>query len=159
MSKFVFYIKLEKFLAEWLVNALGDPVAFPPYSNENAVIRTFISKLPPGTEPQTAGEGLVAVRIPDSASKPPETYNHMGRRGQAAVREAVRDLFIRSLWNDLRQLEDSPVGINSLIAAWCESHGIALDRHETVRQWYYRARRKYAQQNINLKKSSRKSQP
>lgn len=155
MSNFIIYLPLEKYLSEWLVNRLGSPVVFPQYSNENAVIRTFISKLPEGMAPEIPNQSLTAIAIPDSASKPPETYNYLGERGKNALREAIKDLFIRSLWADLSPLEKGSVGLNKLIYAWCEMHGIGIDRAETVRQCYYRIRKAYAKKGINLRKSSR----
>lgn len=155
MSKFVLYVNLPKYLHEWATHQLGDPVTFPQYSNENAVIRSFLQKLPAGVSPDVRTDGATAVAIPDSASKPIEYYNYMGDRGKLAVVEVIKDLFTRALWNDINQLEKSPVGLNQLIAAWCEMHGIGLDRVETVRQRYYRIRKAYYKHGINLKKSSR----
>ena len=156
MSQFVLYIKLEKYLSEWLTHSLGDPVVFPPGSNENAVIRAFIQKVPKGKTPQAAQPGDTAICIPDSKAKPPESYNYMEESGKRAVREAILDLFIRNLWNDLRCLEDTNIGVNTRIAAWCEMHGISLDRVETVRQRYYRVRDYYTRKGINLRNFSRK---
>ncbi len=159
MSKFCIYLHLETYLAEWLKHNLGTPVAFPPGSNENAVIRAFIQKLPPGMTPELDDGNSVPVLIPDSVAKPPETYNYMGVRGKKAVREAIKDLFVRAMWADISQLEKSSVGLNSLIAAWCEKNGIGIDRINTVRQAYYRIRDSYARKEINLRKSSRPRTP
>ena len=46
MSKYVIYINLPKYLSEWLVFRLGDPVVFPASSPQNAVIRTFLNTPP-----------------------------------------------------------------------------------------------------------------
>lgn len=159
MSKFCIYLHLETYLAEWLTHNLGSPVAFPPSSNENAVIRAFIQKLPPGELPEMDDGNSVAILIPDSVAKPPETYHYMGARGKKAVREAIKDLFVRALWADISALEKSAVGLNSLIAAWCEKNGIGIDRINTVRQAYYRIRDAYARKKINLRKSSRPRAP
>lgn len=155
MSQFVIYIKLEKYLAEWLTHSLGNPVVFPTGSNENAVIRTFIQKLPEDKMPEVATEGATAICIPDSKAKPPSSYNYMGVKGKKAVHEAIMDLFIQNLWNDLRRIENSGVGVNTRIAAWCEMHGISIDRVETVRQKYYRIRDAYTKKGINLQSSTR----
>lgn len=155
MSQFLIYVPLEKHLSEWLTHHLGDPVAFPAYSNENAVIRAFLQKLPPGKEPELNDGTMTAIVIPDSSAKPPETYNYIGRKAKKAIREAIRDLFLRALWSDISPLEKSAVGLNALIAAWCESHGIGVDRIEAVRQCYYRVRQSYARKDINLRKSSK----
>ena len=155
MSQFVIYIKLEKYLSEWLTHSLGNPVRFPVGSNENAVIRAFIQKLPEDAKPDIDTEYMTPICIPDSKAKPASSYNYMGEKGKQAVKEAIADLFIRNLWNELRSLEDSPVGVNTRIAAWCEMHGIGLDRVETVRQKYYRIRDAYTRRGINLQNSTR----
>ena len=155
MSQFVIYIKLEKYLAEWLTHSLGNPVVFPTGSNENAVIRTFIQKLPKETLPDAPLEGDTAICIPDSKAKPPSSYNYMGEKGKKALHEAIMDLFIQNLWNDLKRIENTNIGINTRVAAWCEMHGISLDRVETVRQKYYRIRDAYTKKGINLQSNSR----
>lgn len=159
MSKFYIYIRFETYLAEWLKHNLGEPVIFPQSSNENAVIRAFIQKLPADKTPELNDGTMTAIAIPDSVAKPPEYYNYMGERGKKAVKEVVKDLFVRALWADISQLEKSSAGLNTLIAAWCEKNGIGIDRVNTVRQAYYRIRDAYAKKNINLKKSSRSRVP
>lgn len=157
MSQFCIYIKLEKYLAEWLTHSLGNPVRFPASSNENAVIRCFLQKLPEDKLPETQQPDEIAICIPDSKAKPASSWNYMGEKGKKAVREAILDLFIRNLWNDLQRLEGSSIGINTRIAAWCEMHGIGIDRVETVRQRYYRIRDAYTKKGINLQNSTRGS--
>jgi len=157
MSQYLIYVNLPKYLSQWATNRLGDPVVFPASSPQNAVIRTYIRKRLP-EEPVEAlqPEGSTAIAIPDSIAKPPEEYNHMGLRGKLAVQETILDLFKRELWSDISPLENAPCGLNKLIAAWCESHGIDIDRVETVRQRYYRIRKDFQKVGINLKKKSPK---
>lgn len=156
MSQFVIYIKLEKYISEWLTHSLGCPVRFPNGSNENAVIRAFIQQTPKCETPDTAAEGMTPIYIPDSKAKPPESYNYMTDSGKKAVREAIMDLFTRNLWNELRPIDSiKGVGVNTRIAAWCEMHGIGLDRVETVRQKYYRIREAYKKRGINLQNFTR----
>lgn len=155
MSQFVIYITLEKYLAEWASNSLGSPIVFPAQSNENAIIRTFLQKLPKGEIPIMNDGSLTAIVIPDSKAKPAREYNYIGERGQKAIRESIKDLFRRNLWADLGGISESGVGINSLISAWCEMHGIDVDRIETVRQAFYRMRDAYTKKGINLRNFSR----
>ena len=154
MSNYNIYIKLPRHLHQWLTFTLGNPVVFPAYSNENAVIRSFLSKRPEGVDPEVAAPGLTAIAIPDSVAKPPEVYNHIGERGKAAVTEAIKDLFIRALWADMKPVTGSTVRVNTLLSAWCESHGIDLDCIENVRQSFYRLRKQYDKKGINLKNIS-----
>ena len=155
MSQFVIYIKLEKYLSERLTHSLGGPVRFPNGSNENSVIRAFTQQPPEGELPETASEGMTPIYIPDSKAKPPESYNYMTDSGKKAVREAIMDLFTRNLWNELRPIDSINIGVNTRIAAWCEMHGIGLDRVETVRQKYYRIREAYKKRGINLQNFTR----
>lgn len=156
MSQFVIYLNLPRYLSAWLRNRLGDPVVFPPSSPQNAVIRAFISRPPRGFIPEAPDADATAIAIPDSVAKPPETYNYMSERGKAAVAEASKDLFLRALWNDMTPLTESPVGLNLLIAAWCETNGIDIDSVEAVRQCYYRIRRDYAKRGVNLRSRRKK---
>ena len=155
MSQFVIYIKLEKYLSEWLTHSLGCPVRFPNGSNENSVIRAFTQQPPEDELPETASEGMTPIYIPDSKAKPPERYNYMTDSGKKAVREAIMDLFTRNLWNELRPIDSINIGVNTRIAAWCEMHGIGLDRVETVRQKYYRIREAYKKRGFNLQNFTR----
>lgn len=159
MSKFCIYVKFKEYLREWLRHKYGEVVTFPVSSNENAIIRCFIQRLPKDRQPELNDGSMTAIAIPDSTAKPPEMFNYIGERGKKAIREAVKDLFIRALWEDISQLEKSSVGLNCLIAAWCENNGIGIDRVNTVRQCYYRIRAAYAKNGINLRKSSRNRTP
>lgn len=159
MSRFVIYLKLPKYLSQFVTHHLGSPVVFPQASNENAIIRTFIQKLPKGAIPDTKESGLTPVAIPDSIAKPPELYNHLGERGKSAITQAIKDLFIRALWSDISPLDTSRIGTNAMIAAWCEAHGIELDQVETVRQCFYRMRKSYNKHGIKIKKSLPKNMP
>lgn len=156
MSKYNIYLTLPKYLSQWITSHLGNPVVFPPSSPQNAIIRTFTLLPPPGYIPELNNGKKTAIAIPDSVAKPPERYFYMTPKGKAAVAEACKDLFKRALWNDISPLMESPVGLNSLIAAWCESNGIDLDRTEAVRQCFYRIRSDYMKQGINLISKTRK---
>ena len=61
MSKFCVYIKLELYLKQFLGNSLGYPVEFPVNSNENAVLRTFLQRLPPGRIPDIPTDEDTAI--------------------------------------------------------------------------------------------------
>lgn len=156
MSDFVFYIKLEKYLSQWLTHSLGHPVRFPAQSNENSVIRRFLQKLPDGKQPELMFNGATAIVIPDSKAKDPEVFNYLGPRAKEAVIEAIEDLFRRNMWTELGDLSDASVGLNKMLAAWCELHGIDDDYVETVRQKYYRIRNAYNKKGIFLNSLTRK---
>lgn len=151
MSKFCIYLNLPPYLSQWLAHSFGSPVEFPTNSNECAIIRTFVQRLPTGTLPDTARNGNVAVVIPSSKAKPPMYYNYLSPRGKSALAEAIMDLFRRNLWAELSRLDMSS-RLNSKILAWCEMHGIDIDHADTVRQKFYRMRNSYNRKGIFLGK-------
>lgn len=156
MSDFVVYIRLEKYLSQWLIFSLGSPVRFPSQSNENSVIRRFLQKLPSGKQPEMMFDGATPIVIPDSKAKNPAIYNYMGPRAKEAVVESIEDLFRRNMWAELGDMADTSVGLNKMIAAWCEMHGIDDDYVETVRQKYYRIRNAYGKKGVFLGSLTRK---
>lgn len=156
MSNFVIYLKLEKYLSEWLTNSLGDPVRFPAQSNENAIIRRFLQKLPKDKQPEVMAPGLTRIVIPESKAKPTATYNYFGQHAKLALVETIEDLFRQNMWAELGTMFDGSVGLNKTISAWCEMHGIDDDHTEAVRQKYYRIRKAYGKKGIFLNSLTRK---
>lgn len=155
MSKFVFYIKLQPFVAQWLVHSFGSPVVFPPQSVENSTIRRFIRKRPLDVLPDTAAPGLTAICIPDSTQTPPEIYNYLGLMGKKAVEECIEDNFRLSMWSELNDLHDIGCSVMTAIYAWCDKHGIDYDYALTVRQRYYRLRDSYLKYGIDFRHRTR----
>ena len=84
--------------------------------------------------------------------------NANARQSKVAVIEAIEDLFLQNLWDELATLAhmNNGKGVNSHIAAWCEMHGISLDHVETVRQKYFRIRKAYTEKGIDLRNFLRK---
>lgn len=151
MSKFCVYIKLELYLKQFLGNSLGYPVEFPVNSNENAVLRTFLQRLPPGRIPDIPTDDDTAIYIPDSKAKPAEYYNYLGPKAKNVMIGCIRDLFKRCLWAELSGMPMDQ-GVNAKIIAWCEMHGIDTEHADTIRQQYYRMRDAYTKKGIFLGK-------
>ena len=61
------------------------------------------------------------------------------------------------MWEELGDMmaRDQSVGVNKIVAAWCEMHGIDDDYIETVRQKFYRIRKSYTTKGINLQSLTR----
>lgn len=156
MSDMVFYLKLEPYLHQWLTHSLGNPVAFPVGSAENALIRRFLRKLPSGCTPDLPDASMTAVVIPDSKAKPPHRYNYLGHSAKSAIRSVIEDLFRMNLWLEMQDMTNTCGGVNKKILAWCELHGIDDDYSEAVRQKYYRMRRAYDEKGIFLGKFPKK---
>lgn len=150
MSKFVIYLDVEPYMRQWLTNSFGDPVVFPASSNENAVIRRLTTKRPSNKLPDQPSDKAVAICIPASKYKNPETYNYLSTYGKQALSESLDDLFRNNMWSDLGDLSDTSCKKMSAFRAWCQNHGIDIDYAETIRMKWYRMRKAYQSQGINL---------
>ncbi|MBR7028471.1 MAG: hypothetical protein IKI05_03550 [Bacteroidaceae bacterium] len=152
MKDIVVYIKVEKYIKQWLEHTLGNPVRFPTHSYENEVLRRHLQKRPANVLLPLADPDLVAIVIPDSSERKPEFYNYLGFRGQRALQSAIDGLFRLALWSDCAPLLHSKRELNRGIDAWCKQHGIELDYREAVRQKFYRIRKSYRIKGIVLGK-------
>lgn len=150
MSKFVVYVQVEPYLKQWLTHSFGDPVEFPSCSNENAVLRRFLAKRPVNNQPEQPGERDVAISIPYSKSKSPETYNFLNGHAKQALTESINDLFRINMWSDLGDLNDMSCKKMSAFRSRCEQQGIDIEYAETIRMKWYRMRKAYQEKGINL---------
>lgn len=150
MSKFVVYVEVEPYLKQWLTHSFGDPVEFPVNSNENAVLRRFITKRPINNQPEKPGERDVAICIPYSKAKNPETYNFLNGHAKQALTESINDLFRLNMWCDLGDLNDMSCKKMSAFRSWCVQQGIDIEYAETIRMKWYRMRKAYQEEGINL---------
>lgn len=155
MSNFVFYLKLQPFIAQWLHHHYGNPVRFQPQSVENATILQFTTKLPEGCTPETASEGLTAICIPDNEKKDPAIYNYLGKKAKDAVADCIERTFKLMMWSELNDM--SRIGCSTLnaIDGWCEMHGISIDYDRTILMRYNRIRNSYVKKGIDLRKKTR----
>lgn len=155
MSKFVIYLKLQPFVAQWLHHHYGDPVRFQPMSVENATILQFTQKLPAGKEPDTSVQGLTAVCIPDNEKKDPATFNYLGKKGKEAVVDCIERTFKLMMWSELNDMSAIGCSVLNAIDAWCEMHGIDIEYDRTILMRYNRLRKSYEKKGIDLRRRKR----
>lgn len=143
------YLPLTGYLRQWTLHQLGSPVRFPRASYENAVIARYLSPLPTGHAPQVGGEDKVPIVAPTIHGKPPERYNYFGRRGVAALTEAINTLFTIDLWNGLAAYITA-AQLTARVDDWSKSRGISIDHHDAVRKRFLRLRQSYTQRGVIL---------
>ena len=157
MKDFIVYIKVEKYIKQWLEHSLGNPVRFPPHSYENEMLRRSLQKRTWNAPPVLHTDAdSVAIVIPDTRHRKPEFYNYLGLEAQRQVVSAIDGLFRLALWSDCAPLIHSKQELNAGIDNWCKEHGIELDYREAVRQKFYRIRKSYQIKGIILGKIYRK---
>ncbi len=155
MSKFVVYLKLQPFVAQWLHHHYGNPVQFQPKSVENSTILQFTQKLPEGRQPDTAADGLTAVCIPDNEKKDPSVYNYLGPKGKEAVVHCIERTFKLMMWSELNDMSDVGCSVLGAIDAWCEMHGIDIEYDRTILMRYNRIRNSYVKKGVDLRRRMR----
>lgn len=155
MSKFVIYLKLQPFVAQWLQHHYGNPVQFQPQSVENSTILQFTQKLPAGRIPDTAADGLTAICIPDNEKKDPAVFNYLSQTGKDAVVDCIERTFKLMMWTELNDMSDIGCSVLRAIDAWCDMHGIDIEYDRTILMRYNRLRNSYVKKGIDLRRRRR----
>ena len=155
MSKFVVYLKLKPFVAQWLHHHYGCPVQFQPHSVENSTILQFTQKLPEGRKPDVAAPGLTAICIPDNEKKDPAVFNYLGTKGKEAVVDCIERTFKLMMWSELNDMSEIGCSVLNAIDAWCEMHGIDIRYDRTILMRYNRLRNSYVKKGIDLRRKRR----
>jgi len=144
------YLKVEPYLAQWIKNSLGDPVELPRESPETKLVKRFLDKQPNDIAVDTGAESNLMVRIPWSKEKDPRTYNYLSPRAKEMLVESLETIFLNNLWTELGSLDGINASLTTVIYAYLEKHRINEDHWETIRQKYYRIRKRYQKKGIKL---------
>lgn len=150
MSDFNIYLKVEPYLAQFIHKALGNPVELPRESPESKLIKRFLDKTPSDLLPDTGSDSNLTVIIPFFKEKDPRVYNYLSPRAKLLLIESFDTIFLNNLWVELGDLGNLNCNLTDVIYAYLEKHGIEEDYWETIRQKYYRIRKKYNEKGIKL---------
>lgn len=157
MSKFVIYVELKPFIAQWAVHHFGCPVTFPPQSVGNARIISVLRRRPADAAPDVEQPGLTPVAIPYSKQKEPETWNYVTPSGKRFIAEYIESLFKDNLYGEFKEMCDQDSKLQTAAYAWCEMHGVSIDYADTIRQRFYRERERLLQCGVDMRKRRRRS--
>lgn len=155
MSKFVIYVSLKPFIAQWAVYHFGSPIEFPPQSVGNSRIVAVLRKRPDDAMPDVASEGLYPVAIPYSKQKDPESWNYVTPSGKRFIAEYIEALFKDNLYGEFKEMCDEDSKLQTAAYTWCEMHGISINYADTIRQRFYRERERLLAKGIDLRKRNR----
>ena len=151
MSGIIIYIKLETWLAQWVMNEQGgNPIHFNRKSVEHNILEMSLIRLPHGMTPNLPGEDKVPIELPHFRHKDVRVYNYLPKKAQNAIKRCIRNRFVIELWQDLHQFGYIGKRKQDIIYAWMESHGI--DATETnffaLQKIYQRKREAYRKQKF-----------
>lgn len=155
MSKFVIYVELKPFIAQWAVHHYGCPIEFPPQSVGNARIISVLKKRPQDAAPDVEREGLTPICIPYSKQKEPESWNYVSQNGKRFIVQYIDAVFRDNMYNELNQMCQDDSKIQTACYAWCEMHGINIDYADTIRQRFYRERCSQLDCGVDLRRKKR----
>lgn len=155
MSKFVIYVELKPFIAQWAVNHFGKPIEFPAQSVGNARIIAVLRKRPDDAAPDVDKPGMTPVCIPYSKQKDPESWNYVTPSGKRFISEYIEALFKDNLYSEFKEMCGEGAKLQTAAYAWCEMHGVSIDYADTIRQRFYREREQLLACGIDLRKRSR----
>jgi hypothetical protein len=151
--EYYLYLRAKPYLADFIRDAYGDPVELERNSPEARIIREFIGKTLAGRLPDTGEGANLKIRLPFFREADPRVYNYLGKKAQRFLLEAFEQLLEKCLISEIGPLDKNIRGkISFMIYAWMEKHGIADNETNwyTVSQKYYRLRKNYQKNRINL---------
>lgn len=157
MDRFLIYIPLEDYLAQWFIHEQGGsvPVKLTRGSVESKILEVYLIKRPENINPDLGGEGFVPVIIPEFRNRPPEIYNYLPKYAVISFTNIIRSRFDIKLWKDLNSFGNVIRNRqDELIYAWMESNGIEINE----KNWNAIAKRFQRQRNIYLSRDRAKKQ-
>lgn len=143
MPKYSVNVKMPDYLAQWLMNEFWSEecrmIVFPRGSAAACVLSSCLCKAPACMPVYSGG---LPVAIPTVRGLNPAVYNHVTKKGQAALVATCRRMFKAMLYQELGNLFEHDVAVSDLIYAFLEKHGIedSPKNWEAVRQIYIRLR-------------------
>ena len=159
-------IKVEYYLERWVNYHFGNPVQLQKDSPEARILKRFLDK-PPASP--VADDGNLEIEIPFFKEKDPRTYNYLSPSARMALASSFENLMLLNLWGEVGSIENANCSLPVLIRAWCEKHGLLKypdcaatisdireaeefnDRViECLRQKFYRMKRRFKKDNINI---------
>ena len=148
MSDVIVYVRLDAYLAQWLVHEHGTPVVFPKNSYENDVLEVSLSTKPKNAVDEEPGEGMIPISVPYFKSKNVRFNNYLPKSGQIALQKSIRQRFVIELWRDLHKFGNIGKQRQELIYAWMEAHEIELTESNwnTIAKIYQRRQDVYRKQ-------------
>lgn len=153
MSEVLIHLKLDNYLAQWLINESGGvPVVFKKHSVENDILYCNLKERPLFGRKDKPGEGKLPIALPYFKDRDPRKYCFLSKPARLALTECIRSRFVLELWKDLHRFGNIGKRKQDLIWAWMDTHGIEATETNwnTIAKIYKRKRdiyRKRVQRN------------
>jgi len=160
MSEYTVILQVPGYLQQWMYHDFGTPVELLRDGPESRLLNELLRKNPEEPESlesnlpedEESGEKLVdvAVKIPWFKSKDARMFNYLSSYGKTAMVDSFKTLFKKDLLNSVGCLRNVNCKQVTLIYNYMEEHGIGEDHWDSVKQIYYRNKKRYLTKN-NIK--------
>lgn len=154
MSEVLIHLKLDNYLAQWLINESGGvPVVFKKHSVENDILCCNLKERPLFGRKDKPGEGKLPIALPYFKDRDPRKYCFLSKPARLALVKCIRSRFVTELWKDLHRFGNIGKRKQDLIWAWMDAHGIEM----TETNWNTIAKIYKRKRDIYRKRVQRKS--
>lgn len=156
MSKYTIFLNVPEYLDQWcrseFWNPIADRVEFPRGSAPRAVMQALLCR--PRHTQQTSDNShsttpgaLLPIEVPTFKGINPQSHSHLSEKGKKALVSCLKKYFASVMWQELHPLLSHDIQITEVVYAFLDRHGIEPTPRnwETVRQMYYRMRKRTAQ--------------
>ena len=156
MSDYTIILQVPEYLQQWMYHDFKNPVELVRDGPESRILNELLQKQPdvevkedlPNIDEESK-EKLVDVllKIPWFKSKDARVYNHLSIHGKTAMVDSFKTLFKKDLILSVGSLDNVNCKQVTLIYDYMLKHGISEDHWDTVKQIYYRNKKRYLQKN------------
>ena len=156
MSENIIILRVPEYLQQWMYHDFSNPVELMKDGPESRILNELLRKTPekeiseetPQCDEET-GEKLVdvAVKVPWFKSKDFRVYNYLSNHGKTAMVDSFKTLFKKDLILSVGSLKKVNCKQVTLIYDYMDNHGISEDHWDSVKQIYYRNKKRYLTKN------------
>lgn len=156
MSDFTVKLQVPVYLQQWMYHAFGNPVELLRDGPESRLLNELLRKQPylnedeaPELTKPEPEEALVevAIKIPWFKTKDARVYNFLSAHGETAMVDSFKTMFKKDLLNSIGTLKNLNCKQTTLIYDFMDKHGIDEDHWDSVKQIYYRNKKRYLTKN------------
>lgn len=153
------YLDVDNYLRDWLYSAYGstDHIAFHKGSAEAATLRAFLRKRTAADKPDLQRPSAVAIILPQSRDRDPNSWNVLPEKGRSMLLKAVKSRFDAELFADVFPCMGVDT-LDALITAWMDSHGIEISdtNFQSVIKRFNRRRSRFLAKERQARKRAQK---
>lgn len=143
MAKHVLYIRMEKYLRQWVVHQYGEePISFPRWSKENDFLQDHVQRKPWYWKPEPSEDSL-SISVPKREGFQRRTWCYVPSYKLVILRKMLQEKFYRAFFGYIATPNPYITTMKGRIIAFMKANGIEEDKSNLETLMKIRQRKKH----------------